>query len=142
MKKIKTRHLDIGNFSISARTSFSHWESTLGQSYNTEQLTVTRLKRCVFTLIYLFLKNDWNERVNSNTDALSGFTPGQTKQKVLLLRSPNIFVANVSLGKFHNVLELRRLTSPYPVLGAQPQASQMKSLDNHQFHLNNPIHFR
>ena len=51
-----------------------------------------------------------------NTDALSGFMPGQTRTKLLLPKSPNIFAVSVSLGKFLNVLELRRSMIPYPAL--------------------------
>jgi hypothetical protein len=78
------------------------------ESYSTQTV-------CIHSNLFV-LKTDWIERVNSNTDALSGFMPGQTRQKLLLPRSQNIFVASVSLGKLPNVLELivRRSTTPYP----------------------------
>jgi hypothetical protein len=49
--KTPSRLLDFRNVSISARTSFLHWESTPGQFYNMEQLTVTQLKQCVVALL-------------------------------------------------------------------------------------------
>ena len=45
--------LNLRNFSISARTSFLHWEITPGQFYNTGQLMATLLKRCVVIIVYL-----------------------------------------------------------------------------------------
>jgi len=46
----------------------------------------------------LFYLTDPIARVNSNTGALSGFMPGQTRQKDYLPRSPNIFIASAFLG--------------------------------------------